>query len=152
MKRDDAVVLMDHFASEVKHAGTTTAPYHGFNGWTAYLVKDTKSPLANAKDWEVPGLFISYNELKAIRKPYLTIFYKMGCGAILVLVLPVVKKGNEFKVPNNFMVLRRNGVFNGEEGLWIALEHWHNIGNTNDYVNKKGSQKRQHLAKKPDKV
>jgi hypothetical protein len=152
MKRDDAIILMDHFAKDVKHAGTTTALYHGYNGWTTYIVKDCRSTYESAHDWEVPGLFISFDEIRASKKPYVTIFYRMGCGRVLCLVIPVVIKMGEVKIPNNFTVLKRKGLFQGEEGLWIALEHWYEIGNVNDFVVKKGAKKRTHLAKKPEKA
>ncbi len=152
MKREDAITLLEYFATDVKRAGSTTALYHGYNGWTTYIVKDTRSTFESAHEWAVPGLFISYDEMRACKKPYLTVFYKMGCGRVLVVVLPIIVKMGEFKIPNNFTVLKRNGVFNGEEGLWIAHEHWHEIGNINDFVIKKGQKKRIHLAKKPKKV
>lgn len=148
MKRDDAMMLIERLAKDFKRAGTTTAPYHGYNSLTAYIVKSTRSTYENAHDWEVPGLFISYNEVERSPKPHLTILYVMGCGRIVYLILPKIIKMGEIKVPNNFAVIKKHGILNGEHGFWIALEHWVEIGNVSDYVVKKGQKKRAHLAKK----
>ncbi len=153
MKRDDAITLMEHFCRDVKRPGTTTADYHGYSGWTVFLVKDSRYTRDSVLDWDVPGLFIAYDEVRAaasVGKPYLTIFYRMGCGKVLTLVLPILFKNTDVKVPNNLTVLKKNGLFQGQTGFWIAIEHWHEIGNVNDYVVKKGSKKRTHLARKPE--
>lgn len=155
MKRDEAVTLLEHFGRAVKRSGTTTANYHGYNGWSVFLVKDSRYSYDSVVDWDVPGLFIANDEVRAaadLKKPYLTIFYKMGCGKVLALVLPIVFKNFEVKVPNNLTVLKKNGLFQGQTGFWIAIEHWHEIGNTNDYVVKKGAKKARHLARKPERA
>lgn len=149
MKREDAWVLLEHFATELTAPGTTTAPYHGYNSWTAYIVKDSPHAYDSVHEWETPGLFIGYDELeqvlRRVARPYATIFYKMGCGKVLVLVIPTA---NIYKLPNNLTVLKRGGVFKGESGFWVAIEHWHEVGNMNDFVIRKGDKRRSHLVKK----
>lgn len=129
IRRDDALAILKHFVKDAKRPGTATAAYHGFNAWSNFLVKATSATLEGAHMWEVPGLFISFDEIKnCTNKPYLTVLYQMGCGRVMVLVLPVVLLDNKVKIPNNFTVLKYGGMFAGEYGFWIGLDDWHDAG------------------------
>lgn len=143
MNRDDAIKLVGHMSEGIRRPGTTTAAYHGYNAWTVFIVKNSRHAYGAISDWSVPGLFIAYDDLKAAfvaNRPYLTLFYVMDCGKILVLVLPVIFKDNEFKIPNNLTVLKKNGLFFGDRGFWISVEHWYAAGFIGDYIVKEDEQ------------
>lgn len=152
MKRDDALALVDFLSKGYNRPGSRTSRFHGHNAWTSFVVRESSDTLAQAHQWEVPGLFIADAEIIDSIRPYITYVYKMGCGAILVLVLPKFVVHGEVKVPNNLIALQKGVLYYSEPGFKVALQNWTTVGDFNDLVIKKGEQKARHVARKSPKA
>lgn len=147
-ERDDDIALVEYMNSTLSHPGTTTANYHGFNAWTSFIVKRSNDSLKAAQDWAVQGLFISLDDIKQSPKPYITIFYVMGCGAILTLSFRKNIDNGKIRFPKDLIILQKSTIFKGEDGFKVHLVHWHEVGNTKHLVMKKGTKKKRHLARR----
>ncbi len=151
MKRDDALALVEFLNKGYNRPGSRTSRYHGYNSWTSFVVRESSDTLAQAHQWEVPGLFIANAEVTDSIRPYITYIYKMGCGAILMLVLPKYVVHGEVKVPNNLITLQKGVLYYSEPGFKVSLQNWITIGNFNDLVIKSGELKARHVARKSPK-
>ena len=151
MKRDDALALVEFLSSDYHRPGSRTSRFHGHNSWTSFVVRETHDTLVQARQWEIPGLFIANAEITDSIRPYITYFYKMGCGAILTLILPKFVVHGEVKIPNNLIALQKDVLYYSETGFKISLQNWITIGNFNDLVIKSGELKARHVARKSPK-
>lgn len=145
--RKDQAAIARYFATGFTPPGTLTAGYVGYNAWTTFVVYKSDYGYQDAEKWEVPGLFLPYDALRFSIRPYVTVFYLMGDGAILTAVFPNAVPPRTLKVPNNFAVLKK-GLFKGREGCWVSLNDWFVMGNMHDYTFKAGDSKTPHLARK----
>lgn len=134
MKRDDALTLVEFLNKDFNRPGTRTSRHHGYNAWTSFIVRETTATLQQAQEWDAPGLFIANADITESIKPYVTCIYKMGCGTLLVLVLPKHIVHGEVKVPNNFIVMQKGVLYGSEPGFKIALQNWTEAGTYNELV------------------
>jgi hypothetical protein len=147
MKRPEAIAIMNYFAGKPILAGSTTSLYHGYNTWATFVVKEVRDTLETAWDWNIPGLFITEEEIKASPRPTIVFFYWMGCGKILSAVIPKIIIDDKVKIPNNFVVLNRGSVFKGSVGFYLHFSAWYMVGNMSDYIFKKRSSDQPFLTR-----
>jgi hypothetical protein len=145
MQRDDAFPLIEFLAKQVVSTSSSTAVHHAFHPWETFVVRECSQTLAAVRGWVVKALFVAYDDLRHANRPYLTVLYRMACGTLLVLQLPKlpISKLSYLQIPE------KDVTFQGEDGFKVGIDCWYIVGDANDFVVKKGPQKRQHLARKP---
>jgi hypothetical protein len=152
MDRPDALSLVRVLNKAVKDANQSSQAV-AFNHSETFVVYEVKDSFAKAQTWIVPGLFVSYDELERSHVPYITVYYKFGCGTILHLKFE--KKFARKPLPH-FEVMTPGCVFKDSRGVMSAgfkvpFGVWYKDHlNYDDFVKKSGLQRREHFAVKTE--
>jgi len=145
MNRDEQIMLIKAL-HHLTTTSTRTSLHCAYDQLFAYVLREAPLQSYSAiKQWEVPGLFVSYDELKTSPRPHVVINYVMGCGTILSTVLPKILSGNTIKA--DVIMLDKGKMFKGEYGVKIGIKHWVPVAHIDDYIMKRGKVKSPHYAR-----